>query len=82
MSLAIVIHRIATNQSFANQFQQDPASALASAGLELNKLEMASLQKLVNRPDWQSLYCSAEAETDPSPWLPIPVVSPAQCSNT
>jgi len=78
MSLAHVIHRIATDDSFANQFVYDPASALATAGLELNTPELAALQALMSHPGWQNLCSSTQAEIDTS----VSVAAPTACSNT
>jgi hypothetical protein len=69
MSLTNLIHRIASDQSFANRFAQDPAAALASAGLDLSEEERRALQTLLSRPGWQDLFSPANAGIDSYPWL-------------
>ncbi len=82
MSLTHVIHRIASDPSFAHLFSLNPASALASAQLELNNEELAAVQALMRRPGWQKLCRPAEAEIESYPWVAVQRSSPEACSNT
>ena len=82
MSLIQVIHRIASDQPFAIQFAQDPASALASVGLDLSDEERRAIQTLMSRPDWQNLCSPAQAEIESYPWMSALTASPESCSRT
>ena len=76
MSLADVVHRIASDPSFASRFAQDPATALASAKLELSEQELAALRALMARPKWETLCSPAQAEIDSFPWLVVDLAPP------
>ncbi len=69
MSLPLVIHRVASDPSFADSLLHDPISTLKSAGLELREDELAALRTLLSRPDWQRLCSSGEAGAEPYPWM-------------
>lgn len=49
MSLAQVIHKITTDDDFANQWKSNPEKALAQRGLKLSQEELAFLSKSLKR---------------------------------
>jgi hypothetical protein len=51
MSLAQVVHRMSTDNDFANQWRLDPEGTLAQRGLRLSKEELAFLKAGLKRQD-------------------------------
>jgi hypothetical protein len=80
MSLANVIHGIASDRSFASRFTHDPTTALASVDLALNEEEVSAIRATIRRPGWHELCSFAKAEIDNYPWIPVEVASPVSCS--
>jgi len=63
MPLADVIYRIATDADFAAQFQQEPETTLAAAGLSLGEEDIAAVLAVM-----QGLGSLGQMSTEGIPW--------------
>ena len=78
MSMEKVVHRIATDSSFATAFRDDPSAALRAYGMDLGHAEINailkgmdsdSISKVSNNPtDW-FVSQFAEATDNPTDWF-------------
>jgi hypothetical protein len=69
MTIAKVVHRLAVDDSFAHQFEQDAHLALASIGAELSSGEVVVIQALLQRSGWHDLCARGSAEIVSYPWV-------------
>ncbi len=69
MTLAHVVHRIATDPSFTTQFLQDPPKALADVQVTLDTESIEVLLAILRtNPNWPALCSPAMDGPEEFPW--------------
>lgn len=68
MSLAQVVHRMSTDNDFAQQWRLDPEGTLVKRGLRLSKEELAFLKSGLKRQDRNDEVKLSDLLTKASDW--------------
>ena len=69
MTLASVVHRIATDIDFAHQIQSNPSVAFDSVGVELTQEECAALLAVLgSKSDWMGLCLQSDLSKGQFEW--------------